>query len=114
MGVAMVPFTMYLPQGLFVYWVGNGLYSILQVSVLKNQAVKDMLDIPAAPPRGYGEQAGAGTVVEEAEITEPEPGADGARPVEEEQSPMMQLYRENQRLLDANKRLMDRASKGGK
>ena len=111
MGVAMVPFTMYLPQGLFVYWVGNGLYSILQVSALKNDALKKLLDIPAAPPPGYAEGPesttttttdASGNAVEEAEV------------VEDEKSPMMKLYEENLRLIEANKKLMDKHSKGGK
>jgi membrane protein insertase Oxa1/YidC/SpoIIIJ len=49
LAVLMVPMTMALPQGLFVYWAANNSLSILQATVMKNEAVGRMLDIPKPP-----------------------------------------------------------------
>eukprot|EP01036_Dinobryon_divergens_P029435 gene29435-38529_t len=49
-GVAMVPLTMDLPQGLFVYWCTNNSFSIFQTFVVKREAVRKFFDIPKPPP----------------------------------------------------------------
>lgn len=50
LGVAMVPLTMDMPQAVFVYWSANNVLSLVQSGLLKNKALKSMLDIPEPPP----------------------------------------------------------------
>lgn len=49
LAVALTPLTMYMPQGLFIYWSANNAFSIAQVIVLKNEGVRKWLDIPKPP-----------------------------------------------------------------
>mmetsp|Transcript_27690 Transcript_27690/g.39304 ORF Transcript_27690/g.39304 Transcript_27690/m.39304 type:complete len:398 (+) Transcript_27690:3-1196(+) len=49
LAVAMVPLTMSLPQGLFVYWAANNTFSIVQTFILKNETLRLYLDIPKPP-----------------------------------------------------------------
>jgi len=49
LAVAMVPLTMSMPQGLFVYWCSNNVLSLIQTSILKNKSVKRFLNIPEPP-----------------------------------------------------------------
>ena len=99
MGVAMVPLTMSFPQGLFVYWVSNGFWSIMQAVTFKNPAVKTYFDIPPPPPP--------------AEVVVTETDADTAvsmdiNGIKSDKSPFLKLYEENIRLIEANKKLMEK------
>lgn len=49
LAVAMVPLTMNMPAGVFVYWSCNNTFSIVQTAVLKTEALRKMLDIPEPP-----------------------------------------------------------------
>lgn len=49
MAVVMIPLTMSMPQGLFVYWSTNNVLSLLQTQMLKRKDVKKFLEIPEMP-----------------------------------------------------------------
>ena len=49
---AMIPLTMHMPQGLFLYWGTNNSLSIVQTAVFKNEAVRKFFDIPNPPKVG--------------------------------------------------------------
>jgi len=49
LAVAMVPLTMHMPTGVFVYWSCNNTFSILQTALLKSDALRKRLDIPEPP-----------------------------------------------------------------
>jgi YidC/Oxa1 family membrane protein insertase len=49
LGVAMVPLTMDMPMGLFIYWNSNNILSIFQAGVMKQEGVREYLDIPKPP-----------------------------------------------------------------
>jgi YidC/Oxa1 family membrane protein insertase len=49
LGVAMVPLTMSMPQGLFVYWSTNNSLSVIQTVLLKQKALREFFDIPEQP-----------------------------------------------------------------
>ncbi|KAJ1429851.1 cytochrome oxidase biogenesis family, partial [Ochromonadaceae sp. CCMP2298] len=49
LGVAMVPLTMSMPQGLFIYWSTNNSISVIQTVLLKQKALREFFDIPEAP-----------------------------------------------------------------
>lgn len=49
MAVAMIPLTMSMPSGVFVYWSCNNTFSILQTIILKTNSLRKMLDIPEPP-----------------------------------------------------------------
>lgn len=49
MAVAMVPLTMNMPAGVFVYWSCNNTISIVQTAALKTAALRSMFDIPEPP-----------------------------------------------------------------
>jgi len=49
MAVAMVPLTMNMPTGVFVYWSCNNTISIVQTAALKTAALRSMFDIPEPP-----------------------------------------------------------------
>ncbi|KAI8640597.1 60Kd inner membrane protein-domain-containing protein [Parasitella parasitica] len=44
--VVMVPFTAWMPSGVFVYWITSNFFSIGQILALKNPAVRSALNIP--------------------------------------------------------------------
>ncbi|CAO3610151.1 unnamed protein product [Cunninghamella echinulata] len=44
--VLMVPFTAWMPSGVFVYWVTSNIYSLAQVMALKNPGIRKSLNIP--------------------------------------------------------------------
>ncbi|CAO3615304.1 unnamed protein product [Cunninghamella blakesleeana] len=44
--VLMVPFTAWMPSGVFVYWVTSNIYSLGQVMALKNPSIRKALNIP--------------------------------------------------------------------
>ncbi|KAL0080674.1 60Kd inner membrane protein-domain-containing protein [Phycomyces blakesleeanus] len=44
--VVMVPFTAWMPSAVFVYWVTSNAFSIFQILGLKNQSVRNVLNIP--------------------------------------------------------------------
>ncbi|KAI7873221.1 60Kd inner membrane protein-domain-containing protein [Mucor mucedo] len=44
--LVMVPFTAWMPSGVFVYWVTSNFFSIGQILALKNPAVRSVLNIP--------------------------------------------------------------------
>ena len=48
-GVAMVPLTMSICNGVQVYWVTSNIFSILQALFLKNKSVKKQFGIPDIP-----------------------------------------------------------------
>jgi len=102
MGVAMVPLMMNMPAGLFVYWLGNGSLSLAQILVLKNPNMKAMLNIlpPPPPPVPMTEEEAAVNM--------------DLNAIKTDKSPFIKLYEENLRLVEANKRLMEKAAKGGK
>ncbi|RYH19938.1 YidC/Oxa1 family membrane protein insertase [archaeon] len=49
LAVALVPLTSSMPQGLFVYWVTNNVFSLVQTMILKQESVRKALDIPKIP-----------------------------------------------------------------
>lgn len=49
---AMIPLTMHMPQGLFLYWGTNNSLSIVQTAAFKNEAVRKYFDIPNPPKVG--------------------------------------------------------------
>ena len=49
LAVAMVPLTMSMPTGVFVYWSCNNTFSIFQTLILKSDALRKRLDIPEPP-----------------------------------------------------------------
>ncbi len=102
MGVAMVPLMMNMPAGLFVYWLGNGSLSLAQIVALKNPNIKAALNIPMPPPPPppVTEEEAAVTIDIDA--------------VKTDKSPFIKLYEENMRLVEANRKLMEKAAKGGK
>ena len=117
MGIAMVPLTIHMPAGLFVYWCTNISISVVQNLTLKNESVRRAVGIPKIPrsslfsPQAPGGVAGGN--VQEAEIVE---DASAARAkaattmdvtgINNDKSPFMKLYEENQRLIEENKRLL--------
>ncbi|ORZ06012.1 60Kd inner membrane protein-domain-containing protein [Absidia repens] len=44
--VLTVPFTAWMPSGVFVYWITSNIYSIAQILALKNPSVRSALNIP--------------------------------------------------------------------
>jgi len=102
MGVAMVPLMMNMPAGLFVYWLGNGTLSLAQILALKNPSMKAFLNIPPPPPPPppMSEEEAAVNI--------------DINAVKADKSPFIKLYEENMRLVEANKKLMEKAAKGGK
>ncbi|ORX56936.1 hypothetical protein DM01DRAFT_1334493 [Hesseltinella vesiculosa] len=44
--VLMVPFTAWMPSGVFIYWLTSNVYSIGQILALKNPAIRKGLNIP--------------------------------------------------------------------
>ncbi|KAI9261510.1 60Kd inner membrane protein-domain-containing protein [Phascolomyces articulosus] len=46
MAVVMIPFTAWMPSGVFVYWITSNVVSITQILALKNPAIRKALDIP--------------------------------------------------------------------
>jgi len=52
LSVAMIPLTMHMPQGLFVYWSFNNVVSIVQAKGMQLDSVRNYLDIPKAPAQG--------------------------------------------------------------
>ncbi|KAL7318626.1 hypothetical protein PS15m_001844 [Mucor circinelloides] len=44
--LVMVPFTAWMPSGVFVYWITSNFFSIGQILALKNPAVRNALNIP--------------------------------------------------------------------
>ncbi|KAI9318485.1 60Kd inner membrane protein-domain-containing protein [Dichotomocladium elegans] len=44
--LAMIPFTYWMPSGVFVYWITSNCVSITQILALKNPAIRKALDIP--------------------------------------------------------------------
>ncbi len=123
MGIAMVPLTMHMPAGLFVYWCTNISLSVVQNFTLKNEAVRRAAGIPKVPvnatsaaqtPAGGASGAPHKGGVQEAEIVEDvseEARAKAATTmdvegVQKDKSPFMKLYEENQRLIEENKRLL--------
>ncbi|KAL0139128.1 60Kd inner membrane protein-domain-containing protein [Mucor lusitanicus] len=44
--LVMVPFTAWMPSGVFVYWITSNFFSIGQILALKNPAVRSALSIP--------------------------------------------------------------------
>jgi YidC/Oxa1 family membrane protein insertase len=52
LAVIMVPLTLSMNQGLFVYWCTNNSLSIIQGLALKNPKVKKFLNIPEIPKEG--------------------------------------------------------------
>lgn len=44
--LAIVPFTMNMPAGVFVYWVTSNIFSLIQTSALKNKTLKTVLGLP--------------------------------------------------------------------
>lgn len=99
MGLAMIPFTMNMPSGLFVYWLGNGSLSLAQIIALKNPNIKAALNIPMPPPPP------APMTEEEAAVTV------DVDAVQKDKSPFIKLYEENMRLVEANRKLMEKAAK---
>ena len=112
MGVAMVPLTMHMPAGLFVYWCTNISISVVQNLTLKNEALRRSLGIPKIPTMN-SPMAAAGSVgggnIQEAEFVE---DADAAATrmdiagINADKSPFVKLYEENNRLIEENKRLL--------
>ena len=49
LALSMGPLLYSFPQGLFVYWVSNNCCSLVQTVVLKNQGLRNWLDIPKPP-----------------------------------------------------------------
>ncbi|KAG2235162.1 hypothetical protein INT48_003506 [Thamnidium elegans] len=44
--LVMIPFTAWMPSGVFVYWVTSNFFSIGQILALKNPAVRSVFNIP--------------------------------------------------------------------
>ncbi|KAI9304383.1 60Kd inner membrane protein-domain-containing protein [Cunninghamella echinulata] len=44
--ILMVPFTAWMPSGVFVYWITSNIYSLAQVMALKNPSIRKSLNIP--------------------------------------------------------------------
>ncbi len=137
MGVIMVPLMMNMPAGLFVYWIGNGTLSLMQVMLLKNPAVKNWLNILPPPPvvaaaGTTASQMPSATAMSEAFIKLAQDQAAASAKVantplqssgaadtqslnaKSDKSPFLKLYEENMRLVEANKKLLEKAAKGGK
>jgi YidC/Oxa1 family membrane protein insertase len=49
MAVLILPLTMHMSSGLFLYWNTNNLFSIVQTLALRNRTLKTMFDIPDPP-----------------------------------------------------------------
>ncbi|KAI8362814.1 60Kd inner membrane protein-domain-containing protein [Blakeslea trispora] len=49
--VLMVPFTAWMPSGVFVYWVTSNFFSIGQILALKNPSIRKVLNIPQLKKR---------------------------------------------------------------
>jgi YidC/Oxa1 family membrane protein insertase len=49
LGVAMVPLTASMPQGLFMYWCTNNVLSLLQARAMKSAALKKAFDLKDPP-----------------------------------------------------------------
>jgi YidC/Oxa1 family membrane protein insertase len=114
MGVAMVPLTMHMPSGLFVYWCTSSVISILQNVTLKNEALRRALDIPKVPVAGGVHSTihpGHGGGIQEAEIISESPTTMDVKGIQEDKSPFVKLYEENQRLMEENRRLIQEEAK---
>lgn len=105
LGVAMVPLTMHMPQGLFVYWCTSSVISVVQNLTLKNQALRTALGIPKVPAAGGPAVGVDGEEIREAEIVDPATSMD-VEGVKADKSPFVKLYEENQRLIEENRRLL--------
>ncbi|KAI9478686.1 MAG: 60Kd inner membrane protein-domain-containing protein [Benjaminiella poitrasii] len=46
LSVVMIPFTAWMPSGVFIYWVTSNFFSIGQILALKNPTIRSMLNIP--------------------------------------------------------------------
>lgn len=119
LGVAMVPLTMHMPSGLFVYWCSSSLISVVQNLVLKNPAIRGALDIPKVPPPGDAGVNVHGEAIKEAEIVDGAGASVDSHPavnmdeegVRADKSPFVKLYEENQRLIQENRRLLQEEEK---
>lgn len=116
LGVAMVPLTMHMPSGLFVYWCSSSLISVVQNLTLKNPALRKALDIPKVPPPDSPGVNQHGQEIKEAEIVgggvDSHPAASmDVEGVKNDQSPFVKLYEENQRLIQENRRLLQEEAK---
>ncbi|GAA6017203.1 hypothetical protein JCM10207_002570 [Rhodosporidiobolus poonsookiae] len=49
--VLTLPFIAYFPAALLLYWVSNNFLSLVQTSILKLPAVRNLLNIPTPPPK---------------------------------------------------------------
>ena len=49
LSVVMVPMTMNIPEGVFVYWSASNLISIAQAYMFKNEKIRALLMIPKIP-----------------------------------------------------------------
>ena len=59
LAVCMIPFSMNIPQGVFMYWCTNNTWSLAQSAVLKNKSIKSSLGIWEAPKAASGGLAGS-------------------------------------------------------
>lgn len=59
LAVVMVPITLSMNQGLFVYWCTNNSLSIIQALIFKNPKIKKYLDIPEVPKEGPNLKVGS-------------------------------------------------------
>ncbi|KAI7902832.1 60Kd inner membrane protein-domain-containing protein [Cokeromyces recurvatus] len=46
LSVVMVPFTAWMPSGVFIYWITSNFFSIGQILALKNPTIREFLNIP--------------------------------------------------------------------
>ncbi|GMH37269.1 hypothetical protein BSKO_05142 [Bryopsis sp. KO-2023] len=46
LSVVIVPFTINLPSGVFMYWIASNAFSLGQTTLLKNRKVKEVLGVP--------------------------------------------------------------------
>ena len=116
MAVCMVPLTMSMPAGLFVYWLGNGTLSLTQMMLFKNADFKARFGIMPPPPPEVTEESS--TINADGESVSINTNVAAATTADlknlKDKSPFLKLYEENLRLVEANKRLMEKAAKDGK
>ncbi|GAA5886758.1 hypothetical protein JCM6882_005878 [Rhodosporidiobolus microsporus] len=56
--VVALPFIAYFPAALLTYWVSNNFLSLVQTSLLKLPAIRNLLNIPTPPPKAQPGEPG--------------------------------------------------------